>query len=62
MNRPRRPPVKHPLAGAFDGAIDSLTAALNPDTARHYRGTARNFLCYLATDHPGVKSLSLLRR
>jgi len=62
MNRPRRPPVKHPLAGPFDGAVDSLTAALNPDTARHYRGTARNFLCYLTTDHPGVKSLSLLRR
>jgi integrase len=62
MNRARRPPVKHPLAGAFSGAVDSLTAALNPDTARHYRGTARNFLCYLAADHPGVKSLGLLRR
>jgi integrase len=62
MNRARRPPLEHPLTGAFDRAVDSLTAALNPDTARHYRGTARNFLCYLATDHPDVNSLGLLRR
>ena len=62
MNRPPRPPLQHPLTGLFDRAVDSLTAALNPDTARHYRGTARNFLSYLGADHPPVNSLSLLRR
>jgi integrase len=62
MNRARRPPIQHPLAGLFDRAVDSLTAALNPDTARHYRGTARNFLSYLGTNHSDVDSLGLLRR
>jgi hypothetical protein len=62
MNRARRPPLEHPLAGVFDRAVDSLTAALNPDTARHYRGTARNFLSYLGANHPDVDSLRLLCR
>lgn len=62
MNRARRPPLEHPLAHLFDRAVDSLTAALNPDTARHYRGTARKFLNYLGAAHPEVNSLSLLRR
>ena len=62
MNRVRRSPLEHSLAGVFDRAVDSLTAALHPDTARHYRGTARNFLGYLGTDHPDVNSLHLLRR
>jgi site-specific recombinase XerD len=62
MNRARRPPLQHPLAPAFDRAVDSLTAALNPDTARHYRGTARKFLTYLAADHPGVNRVDQLRR
>jgi len=62
MNRVRRPPLEHSLAGVFDRAVDSLTAALHPDTARHYRGTARNFLGYLGTDHPDVNSLRLLHR
>ncbi len=44
MNRARRPPLQHPLAPVFDRAVDSLSTALNPETTRHHRGTARNFL------------------
>jgi len=62
MIRARRPPLEHPLAGVFERAVDSLVAALNPDTARHYRWTARKFLTYLSADHPDVNSLRLLRR
>jgi integrase len=62
VNRPRRPPLRHALAPVFDRAVDSLCASLHPDTTRHYRGTARNFLYYLGADHPAVKSLHLLRR
>jgi len=32
MNRARRPPLLHPLAPVFDRAVDSLSAALSPDT------------------------------
>jgi integrase len=62
VNRARRPPVQHPLAPVFDRAVDSLSAALNPDTTRHYRGTARKFLTYLGTAHSDVRSLDQLRR
>ena len=62
MNRARRPPLQHPMASIFDRAIDSLSAALNPDTTRHYRGTARHFLTYLGTGHPDVNSLEQLHR
>ena len=62
MNRARRPPLQHPLADAFDRAVESLGAALNPGTTRHYRGTVRNFLSYLGTDYPEVSSLDQLRR
>ena len=44
MNRAQRPPLQHALAASFDRAVDSLTTALSPDTARHYRGTVRKFL------------------
>ena len=54
MNRARRPPLQHPLADCFDRAVESLGAALNPETIRHYRGTARNFLSYLGTTYPEV--------
>jgi hypothetical protein len=47
---------------AFDGAVDSHCASLNPETARHYRGTVRNFLLYLAKDHPDLTLLASLRR
>lgn len=62
MNRARRPPLLHPLVPVFDRAIDSLSAALNPDTTRHYRGTARNFLSYLGADYPALNRLHQLRR
>jgi hypothetical protein len=47
MKCARRPPFQHPLAAVFDRSVDSLGAALSPDTIRHYRGTVRNFLSYL---------------
>ncbi|HUE03311.1 MAG TPA: tyrosine-type recombinase/integrase [Bryobacteraceae bacterium] len=62
MNRARRLPLQHCLASVLDRAIDSLSAALNPDTTRHYRGTARNFLIYLGASYPEVCSLDQLRR
>ena len=62
MNLARRPPLEHPLADVFGRAVDSITTALHPDTARHYRGTARKFLTYLAADHPAVYSVDALRR
>jgi integrase len=62
MNRARRPLLQHPLALLFDRAVDSFSVSLSPDTTRHYRGTARNFLGYLGTDHPQVQRLDQLRR
>jgi site-specific recombinase XerD len=61
VSRPR-PPLPLPLAPVFDRAVNSVCAALHPDTARHYRGTARNFLGYLCAAHPAVTSLNLLQR
>jgi integrase len=62
VNRVRRPPLEHRLAPVFDCAVDSLCASLSPDTTRHYRGTARNFLRYLGAEHPKLDSLDQLRR
>ena len=62
MKCARRPPLQHPLASAFDRSVDSLGAALSPDTIRHYRGTVRNFLSYLGATHPEVNALEQLRR
>jgi integrase len=62
MNRARRPLLQHALAPLFDRAIDSFSVSLSPDTTRHYRGTARNFLSYLGADHPEVQRLDQLRR
>lgn len=62
MNLSRRAPLQHPLAHLFTGAVDSLSAALAPQSARLYRGTVRNFLIYLGTDHPAVCSVDQLRR
>ena len=58
----RYAPLEHPLAHQFQRAIESLTAALAPDSARQYRGAARHFLIYLGEDHPAVRSLNQLRR
>jgi integrase len=62
MNRAPRPPLQHPLAAVFDRAVDSFNATLSPETTRHYRGTARNFLGYLGTHHPELNRLEQLRR
>ncbi|MGA2476785.1 MAG: site-specific integrase [Terriglobia bacterium] len=62
MNRARHPPLLHPLAPLFDRAVDSLGAALSPESNRHYRGTVRNFLSYLGAAHPEVNTLDQLRR
>ena len=62
MKLSRHVPVDHPLALQFRRAVESLTAAQVPDSARQYRGTARNFLIYLGDDHPAVCLLNQLRR
>jgi site-specific recombinase XerD len=62
MNCDRHHPLLHPLAPLFDRAVDSLAAALSPESIRHYRGTVRNFLRYLGFAHPEVNSLPQLRR
>jgi len=58
----RYAPLEHPLAHQFQRAIESLTAALAPDSARQYRGAARHFLIYLGEDYPAVCLLNQLRR
>ena len=55
-------PLEHPLAHQFQRAVESLTAALAPESHRQYRGAARYFLIYLGEDHPAVCSLGQLRR
>jgi integrase len=62
MNLSRRAPLPHPLAHQFASAVESLGAALAPESIRLYHGTVRNFLAYLGADHPEVLSLDQLRR
>ena len=62
MRISRYAPLEHPLTHQFQRAIESLTAALAPDSARQYRGATREFLIYLGEDHPTVASLNQLRR
>jgi site-specific recombinase XerD len=62
VNHVLRPPVEHPLAQHFEQAVDSLGAALHPDTVRHYCGTVRKFLTWLGAKHPEVCSLDQLQR
>jgi integrase len=62
VNRARRPPLEHRLVKCFEQAVDSIGAALHPDTVRHYRGTARKFLTYLGVTYPEVRSLDQLQR
>jgi site-specific recombinase XerD len=62
MKISRYAPLEHPLAHQFQRAIESLTAALVPDSARQYRCAAREFLIYLGEDHAAVCSLNQLRR
>jgi integrase len=54
--------VEHPLLPLFERAIDSLSAAVSPQSARLYRGTARHFLIYLGEEYPELHSLDQLRR
>jgi integrase len=62
VKRWRRPPLQHPLAPAFAHAVESLSTALSPSSTRHYSSTVRNFLVYLAAEHPEVTSLEQLCR
>jgi site-specific recombinase XerD len=62
MKLSRYAPLEHPLLHPFLRAIESLTAALSRDSARHYRGVARQFLIYLGEEHPAVCALEQLRR
>jgi integrase len=54
--------LTHPLAPVFDAAVNSLGAALAPDSVRQYRGAARNFVTWLGAHHPEVVALAQLRR
>ena len=58
----RFPVSDHPLAPVLSRAVDSFCAALNPETTRHYHGTVRNFLTYLAAHHPKIQRLDQLQR
>jgi integrase len=62
VTRWSRAPVSHPLASFFEAAVDSLGAALAPESTRQYRCTAHAFLAWLGGDHPEVVSLDQLRR
>ena len=62
MTRSLRAPFLHPLAPVFDAAVDSLGAALAPESVRQYRDAVRAFLTWLGTHHPEVVSLDQLRR
>jgi len=58
----RYAPLEHPLMPQFQRAMDSLTAALAPASARQYRAVARSFPIYLGEQPPAVGSLHPLRR
>ena len=62
MNHTGRPPLPHPLAPLFDRAVDSICAALGPESLVTTDRIVRNFLSYLGTAHPEVNSLEQLRR
>src|SRR6516165_10969371 len=62
MKLSRYAPLEHPFVHQFQRAIESFTAAISPDSARQYRGTARHFLIYLGEDHPAVCALDQLHR
>ncbi len=62
MNPSRQAPLQHPLRALFARAVEDITGALSPGTARQYRGIVRNFLLYLSDKYPEVHSLEQLRR
>lgn len=62
MKISRYAPLEHPLVHQFQRTVESVTAALVPDSARAYRCAARHFLTYLSEKYPSVSSLNELRR
>ena len=62
MNPSRHAPLEHPLVALFERAIESLSVAVSPQSARLYRGTARHFLIYLGEQYPELRALDQLRR
>jgi integrase len=62
VNPSRQAPLQHPLRALFARAVEDITGALSPGTARQYRGIVRNFLLYLSDKYPEVHSLEQLRR
>ena len=62
MTLSRYAPLEHPLAHQFQRTVESITAALVPDSARAYRGAARQFPIHLGETDPSVCSLNELRR
>jgi integrase len=62
VNPSRYSTQEHPLAYQFRRAVESITAALAPNSARQYSCAVRYFLIYLGEDHPSVCSLLQLRR
>ena len=58
MKLSRLASVDHPLALQFQRAFASLTAGLQWDSARPYRGTVRNFLIYLGDIRPAYGELT----
>jgi site-specific recombinase XerD len=62
MRLSRYAALEHPLVHQFLRAVESLTTAHGLDSARQYRGVARNFLIYLGEDYPAVCSLDQLHR
>jgi integrase len=62
VKRWRHPPLQHPRAPLFAPAVESISTALSPASSRLYNITVRNFLVYLASEHPEVTRLDQLRR
>ena len=62
MRISRYAPLEHPLAHQFQRTVESITAALVPDSARAYRCAARHFLIFLSENYPSVGSLNELHR
>jgi integrase len=60
--KPRRRPLKHPLAKLFQRSVVSLTTSLSPGSVAQYHGTVRHFLTYLGVRYPQIRSLNQLRR
>ena len=62
MKISRYAPLEHPLAHQFQRTVESITAALVPDSARAYRCAARHFLIYLGENYPSLCLVNELRR